>query len=79
MWLLRNKTSGMDFIGLEEDAQESVLRMITPEGKIKALERRFFEAVEPLAVDAQKERLMKITAPQREKFQQITGKSIPGR
>jgi hypothetical protein len=37
MWLLRNKTSGMDFIGLEEDAQESVLRMITPEGKIKAL------------------------------------------
>jgi hypothetical protein len=70
MRLLRNRSSGMYFVGLEEDDQESLMRMITPEGKIKSLERHLFETVEPLAVAP-------LTSQQRAKYRQITGKSIP--
>ncbi|HDI59110.1 MAG TPA: hypothetical protein ENF48_01925 [Desulfobacteraceae bacterium] len=50
MTLIRNKTSGKYFIVLEtDDEPEDHLLLITPEGRVKRLEKRLFE--DPVAVD----------------------------
>jgi len=48
MDLVENKASGRHFIVLE-DAGDGRFRLITPEGKIKRLERRLFDP--PVQVD----------------------------
>lgn len=48
MTLIRNKTSGKYFIVLEaEDEPEDHLLLITPEGRVKRLEKRLFEGPVP--------------------------------
>ncbi len=48
MSLVRNKASGKYFIVLDvEEEQNGELLMITPEGKVKRLERRLFGALQP--------------------------------
>ncbi len=45
MMLIRNKTSGKYFIALEEESdQEDRMLMITPDGAVKRLEQRLFDA-----------------------------------
>ena len=71
MKVVRNKVSGMDFIVIEDDdGQRADMLMITPEGRVKRLEGRLFEAPERVdAADPLQSR--RLTEPQLEKYEEF--------
>jgi hypothetical protein len=76
MRLFRNKASGQYFIAIEDDEFDNEILMITPEGKIKRLERRLFDPI----YDKAKELWINIethviTPSQRDKYYKYVRKS----
>jgi hypothetical protein len=76
MRIYKNRTSGRYFISIDEDIEEIEeefnLLLITPEGKVKRLERHLFEALDSDERDVKKLLLnRKLTAAQRNKYKEV--------
>lgn len=68
MDLVKNKASGKSFIVLDDDENADFL-LITPEGKVKRLDRHLFEPQVALEPGNQKSNF-KLTKTQMEKYKQ---------
>jgi hypothetical protein len=70
MELVKNKASGKPFIVLD-DYEDTNLLLITPEGKVKRLDRHLFGS--QVAVDAKKQQLnLNLTKTQMDKYVEYT-------